>query len=391
MRNRIEITAATVWDDHQIARWASLDGSAGQITTVFGSRQEQLVGHGRAPNDVPKISSTRIEQHAAHARRVGLKFFYLLNGRCAHLQFEEPRTYGQIISDLDWVVNSVRATGVVVADLRLARLIRSQYPRETLDIRVSTIAGVKTPKALQPWLALDIDGVVLHHDVARDFRALKHLTDYLAQHAPHVHIELLLNESCLHGCASRGAHYERLAAAPVGYVEGFQQNCNLPKFRDPSLLLSANWIRPEDTKYYNEEFGICRFKIAGREMPAQWLDRVVSAYANGEYNGNLVDLLTITPPGLNMTAAEVLFVDNPALSGFLQDLVSWKGTPRAFYSHLASKLWQESCLRVSDPGGLYGLVDGKPVCAQPGQHQKSLCSLQAFADPAYRATKAGRF
>ena len=77
-------------------------------------------------------------------------------------------------------------------------------------------------------------------------------------------------------------------------MEGFQQNCNLPKFQDPSLLLSANWIRPEDVTFYRS-LGIRRFKVAGREMPASWLDRAVHAYVAGSYRGNLVDLLTMPP------------------------------------------------------------------------------------------------
>jgi collagenase-like PrtC family protease len=389
MTSGIEITAATVWDHQQIARWASLGNYSRRVTSVFGCRQKQLVGHGRAPGDVPEVTDLQIEQHSAVARSVGLKFLYLLNGRCERLQFDNPEVRERLVDDLNWIVNAVHASGVIVADLRLARLIRSYYPKELLEIRVSTIAAVRTLKDLQPWMTLDIEGVVLHHDAARDFQALRQLVDYLKERAPHIQLELLLNESCLHGCASRNAHYARLADASRGYVEGFQQNCNIPKFQEPSLILSADWIRPEDMGYY-ESLGIRRLKIAGREMSSQWLDRTVSAYVNGRYDGNLIDLLTITPPGLNAKASEILYVDNPSLSGVIEQFSSWNGSRRDFYSHLAVQLWEQGYLRMNDPGATYRVAKGRLFCTQPGQHHLSLCSLQAFADSEYRMRKANQ-
>src|SRR5262249_25621999 len=153
---------------------------------------------------------------------------------------------------------------------------------------------------------------------------LRSFVAFLNNNAPQIETELLLNESCLHGCRTRTAHYARLAQAKIGYVEGFQQNCNIPKYLNPSLLLSARWIRPEDVERYRE-LGIRRFKIAGREMSTPWLNNVVRAYLSGRYSGNLIDLLTMTPPGLNVSASEFVSIDNTALNGFLDQLRSWKG------------------------------------------------------------------
>ena len=382
MTAEIEITSATVWDDGQVARWALLGNTARRVTAVFGCRQQQIIGHGRAPGDVPAVTDEQVVRHSALARSVGLEFLYLLNGRCDHLQIDAPEVRGQLIADIDWIVQCVRATSVVVADQRVARLVRSRYSRQALGIRVSTIAAVMAPEDLEPWLALDIDGVVLHHDVARDFDLLQHFAATLRARAPETHLELLLNESCLHGCASRDAHYARLARASLGYMEGFQQNCNLPKFQDPSLLLSANWIRPEDVTFYRS-LGIRRFKVAGREMPASWLDRAVHAYVAGSYRGNLVDLLTMTPPGLGVQAADVFFLDNRRLSGLLEGLCSLKGPKRVFYRDLATDLWHDGALRIEDPGAEYEVARGNPRCAQAGQHHDTLSSLGVFSDPAY--------
>lgn len=382
----IEIVAATMWDNEQVARWAALENTTRIVTTIFGCKREQIVGHGRAPGDVPAVRDDDIIGHAAKAQSLGLNFLYLLNGRCEHLDFSQPLVQRQVLEEVDWIVNSVRANGVVIADFRLASLVRSVYPAHILKVVVSTIAGVRTMADLEPWLPLQIEGVVLHHDVARDFSAIRRLVKQLREKAPDVELELLLNESCLHGCASREKHYARLASATMGYIEGFQQNCNLLKFQDPSLVLAADWIRPEDLSFYRE-IGIRRFKIAGREMSASWLDRTVTAFVTGQFNGNLIELLTMTPPGLFVKSPEVFFLDNGSLTGFLHRLIAYAGSRDTFYKNLASKLWQSGALRVEDPGGFYGLRSSAPRCINPGMHHERLRCLQSYSDPAYCGRK----
>ncbi len=374
----IEIASATIWDDQQVERWAALGDSTRKVTAVFGCRQQQIIGHGRAPDDVPFVKDEQIIRHSAVARNVGLDFLYLLNGRCDHLRIEDPEIRNQIIEEIDWIVQCVRAKAVVVADHRVAHLIRSRYPRHMLGIRVSTIAAVMKPENLEPWLPFDIDGVVLHHDVARDFDLLRHFAALLRVRASETQLELLLNESCLHGCPSRDSHYARLAKVSLGYIEEFQQSCNISKFQDPSLLLSANWIRPEDVEFYRS-IGVRRFKVAGREMSGPWLDRAVYAYVTGSYRTNLVDLLTMTPPGMGVKAADVFFLDNRHLTDFLERYRSYNGSNRAFYRSLAAELWQHGAFRVVDPGALYEIAQGNARCVKPGQHHKVLFDFKALA------------
>src|ERR1039458_1731673 len=78
MTAEIEITSATVWDDGQVARWALLGNTARRVTAVFGCRQQQIIGHGRAPGDVPAVTDEQVVRHSALARSVGLEFLYVL-------------------------------------------------------------------------------------------------------------------------------------------------------------------------------------------------------------------------------------------------------------------------------------------------------------------------
>ena len=90
---------------------------------IFGSRQQQIVGHGRAPDDVPSVTDRTIVEHAAYAKSVGLEFLYLFNGRCDHLDLKLPIVKQRVLEDLEWVVQEVKAPCVIVADPRVAQLL----------------------------------------------------------------------------------------------------------------------------------------------------------------------------------------------------------------------------------------------------------------------------
>lgn len=191
-------------------------------------------------------------------------------------------------------------------------------------------------------------------------------------------LELLLNETCPPRCALRGAHYARLARETLSYVEGFQQICNLDKFRDPWLILAAPWIRPEDVAEYRR-LGVRRFKIAGREMPASWLDRAVHAYVTGKYDGNLIDLFTITPPGLDLPASEIIYLNNRALTGFLADLRGFPDAAEAVCKRWARMLWERKDFRIHDPGGKYRVEVDSLRCVEPGGRMARLMQLRSSA------------
>jgi collagenase-like PrtC family protease len=295
----------------------------------------------------------------------------------------------RVLADIEWIVEEVRPTSIVIADPRIAALVRSRYGPEVVGIRVSTIAGIKTVSALEPWLPLMIDGVVLHHDVGRAFARIEHIVGFLREQAPRAEVELLVNESCVHQCFARDAHYARLALASVDYKEGFQQNCNIPRLLDPSIILGARWIRPEDLDRY-VGLGVRRFKIAGREMDETWLDRAVGSYLRGSHDGNLVELFTMTPPGLDAVASDIVFVDNRSLEGFLDGLPGDLQLERRYLQRLATHLWEQGALKVKDPDSRYEITAGRLRCTLPGRHLARLQALRVNSDLPFKRPVASR-
>ena len=367
----IELNVPTLWNNAQVSRWAAAGNGTCAVRSTYGCLQTQLGGHGRAPGDVPYVDPEQLVEHVAHVRNTGIEFLYLLNGLCRHLDLDDAPTRAAFLDQLGWILDRVAPDCLVISDRRVARLVRSVWAAHEIRIRVSTIAGVRKEADLLPWIELGIDGVVLHHDCGRDFDAIVALGRFVAQKAPHVGIELLLNEGCIRGCFARQAHYARLAATTIEYTEGFQQTCNVPRFEDPARLLAAAWIRPEDLAVYRS-LGVRRFKIAGREMSEPWLDRCVRAYILECHEGNLLELFTMTPPGLGVGAADIIHLENASLRGFLEDIVRVQHDQESVCRRWASQLWQEGLFRIRDPEGQYTLTQDGPRCTRPGKFLRML-------------------
>lgn len=87
-----------------------------------------------------------------------------------------------------------------------------------------------------------------------------------------------------HSHASQRGHMS--GGFPIDY---YCLYCVVRIFSDPDEVLKAPWIRPEDLGRY-ERLGIRWFKLAERGMTTEALARVVSAYTNRTYDGNLMDL-----------------------------------------------------------------------------------------------------
>jgi len=72
-------------------------------------------------------------------------------------------------------------------------------------------------------------------------------------------------------------------------------NCRYARLKDPVNFIRSDWIRPEDTHYY-EEAGIDSLKIADRSYPTDSIAMTVEAYTKRRYEGNLADLIPAYHP-----------------------------------------------------------------------------------------------
>ena len=65
--------------------------------------------------------------------------------------------------------------------------------------------------------------------------------------------------------------------------------CNYLILLEPWRIISSCWIRPEDLHYYRES-GVNSIKLSERSAKTDFLLRVVEAYSQEKFEGNLMDL-----------------------------------------------------------------------------------------------------
>ena len=129
-------------------------------------------------------------------------------------------------------------------------------------------------------------------------------------------------------------------------------SCNYQKLKNPVEFIRSGWIRPEDIHYY-EKIGIDRLKLVNRGMTTKNIERVVAAYTNRSYDGNLLDLFSrpsknivferdslfrkikyfLRPFSVNLFrlakakkvfAEPGIYIDNKLLEGFIEHFINEK-------------------------------------------------------------------
>ncbi len=251
------------------------------------------LGSGRSGKNLPDTSVDKAKTYVEKAREQKIHINYLLNGLTG-------KSLKQLIDEglddqLDAVM-SLKPDSVTMSMKSLMEYFYQKYPDTSINI--STIAAINTPKCLSQYDGLPIRKVVVPHQSNRDFKLLEKLAYSASEKG--IIIEIIVNESCLHNCSVRQEHY-LATSEPAAFSREctLQRACNLKKLIYPYMLLMSDWIRPEDLHMY-EKIGIDQFKLSCRTMPFEWFYDVVLAYVNREYDGNLIRLLGITPPGLEI-------------------------------------------------------------------------------------------
>ncbi len=260
------------------------------VTELFGKLREDVIGGGRAPYQLARVSRAELAGHVARAREAGLGFNYLLNAAC--LGNREITRKGQkaINRLLEWLCE-IGVTSVTVASPFLLQLVKARYPK--LRARISVFGGVDRVRKAQMWEELGADCIVLDSiQVNRELKTLEKI-----RKAVGCDLELLVNSNCLSGCALSPMHMNALAHTGQSWHEnkGFFIDwcflkCTEMKLRDPVNYLRSEWIRPEDLPVY-EELGFDLFKLAERDIPTPVMLTRVKAYAERRYDGNLLDLV----------------------------------------------------------------------------------------------------
>ncbi|PNU21273.1 peptidase U32 [Geothermobacter hydrogeniphilus] len=260
------------------------------VVELFGKLREDVVGGGRAPYQLGKVSRRQLAEHVAQARGAGIAFNYLLNAACLGNVEITRKGQKKINRLLEWI-SRIGVTSVTVATPFMLQLVKTRFPQ--LRVRISVFAGVDRVRKAQMWEEMGADCIVLDSIlVNRELQTLREI-----RKAVRCDLELMANNNCLSGCSMSPMHMNALAhAGQTGsenkgfFVDWCFLKCTAMKLENPVNYIRSEWIRPDDLPIY-EQLGYDLFKIAERDLPTEILLARVKAYAARRFDGNLLDLI----------------------------------------------------------------------------------------------------
>jgi collagenase-like PrtC family protease len=269
----------------EILKYKTLNGN--RIREIYLSGPQDFSGSGRiAPGMTFEQFATVVDKIRAEGIRVNL----LLNSICEGSEWYSSKA---LKSTMDYLIKAHEEHGVeavTIANPLYIREVRKHLPN--IEITASVLADIDcVQKAVIYWKA---GANVLTPDVNvnRNLSLLKKI-----KAATQAEIKLMVNEGCLLHCAFRKFHFNYISHKSRNPgVQGmnaednvFSLNCIQLSRNDPSQILKSCWIRPEDTRKYEEITSY--FKLVGRTSSKSMIIRSLEAYMRESWDGDLMELM----------------------------------------------------------------------------------------------------
>ena len=293
---------------------AILENFAPHIHEVFAAAPPTLMGSGRA-GQYP-LSLKEIEKHVKIAHECGVGYNALLNAVCLEGRQFQIDFQKQLHKFLEFVCETGIDVLTIADPFVLQKVVAFRKNNGArFIVCVSSLADVTDAFTAERYEELGADRIVLHQNVNRDFKALRQIIKSVS-----CELELYVNTGSLYKCPYRQAHRVFISHLSTLSPEELQQpkhenwfkaNCIAIRRKNPLEIIMAPTIRPEDIHYY-EDIGIRLFKISARTMPTEWAIKVLSAYIDRFFYGNIADLCD-TNLGQKMP-----FVDNKKMGNLLE-------------------------------------------------------------------------
>ncbi len=286
-------------------------------------------------------------------RVTGIKTYCLLNSR-----FVRPDLYldglflSQTLDILQKLHETIGLQGIVFSDLYLIHAL--SRTGHGLISHLEAVPGINMMTDTAPKAFFLLDAIrktgfrlpgklVLDRSLNRDFHGLERTVQGIRQAYPRMGIELMANEGCLLHCPFKLTHDAQISLSNTGLVQeqthriSHTLGCHDTFFHDPHLVLSAPFIRPEDMHAYA---GLAdTIKISGRTLGPKFLGKVIAAYTQRSFDGNLLELMDATG-----FLADTYYIDNKKLGpDFLDTLANCDkfcqkcGICRELFKHAARK------------------------------------------------------
>ncbi len=287
----MKLSIPTNWDDKLIEYLASSNIQK-ELEDVYGKLALDELGGGRTASSLVFVSRKGAKLHIKKLQNIGIKFTYLLNTLCMdNLEFTRVGQ-NKLRILLSWLVD-IGVDSVTVANPYVFMWIKNKYPH--IAISVSAMSNANSLGRAKFWEELGAEKITFPGPaVNRNFPLIS-----LFRQTLKCKMQLIANGGCLCNCPTfighglmnshASQHWHRCRGYMFDY---YNIMCRLRRLEKPSLFIKSDWIRPEDLNYY-ENLGIDSIKLIDRRLSTPEIIKIVAAYRNRKYPGNLLDMLPL--------------------------------------------------------------------------------------------------
>ena len=294
------------WEKSFIDDVLMCETNNGVFEDFYGCIDFDKMNNGRVPLDFQNVNISQARKIVEHIHKCDRRVKYLLNA-----PNPSDNSHDHLDNVIKVVLNELGVDAIVVSSLSVMEKIRNYSP--DIEIHISTIGRVSSPIDLERYTPINPSRLVPQHDIPKKPKALRGLLDACNQ--KEITIEIMVTESCLFECPWMEDHYQTLADG--NNDREYHRNCRERRINSPfHLLASGSFFRPQDLWIF-QEMGINHFKISGRSKPKKWLLRAATAYCNGIYHGNLVNLMGMDP---SVVPEQWMHLASESLDDFVQTL-----------------------------------------------------------------------
>ncbi len=257
------------------------------VTEVYGKLPSDLVGGGRPSYMGTPLTKSDLAAYVTSLTQRDIAFNYLLNSAClGNREWSRPwqKKFMRFLDDL----GSMGVRRLTVSTPYLLERVKATFPE--FHIKAGIYAQIDTARRARFWQDLGADALTLESfSINRDFETLRTI-----RRAVRCELQLIVNHPCLPNCAMQPSHQNGFAHSSNGshrlFIDYCFLQCTRKRLEDPSMLIKAGWIRPEDVAFY-ESLGYEHFKLLERGIPSAELLKRIEAYRSGQSTENLAELI----------------------------------------------------------------------------------------------------
>ncbi len=284
------------------------------VVEVYGKFAADAVGGGRPSYMGTPLTRRNLAAYVAELDRHGIGFNYLLNSSCMGNR-EWSRAWQKRLLRLLDRLGGMGIRRFTVSTPYLLERIKAVVPEAY--VKAGIYAQIDTPRRARFWRDLGADALTLESfSINRDFDTLRAIRAAVDSGSPTpstacggpCELQLIANHPCLPNCPMQPYHQNGFAHSSDGsrglFIDYCFLSCTQKRLEDPSTLIKAGWIRPEDVGFY-ESLGYEHFKLLERGIPSAELLKRVEAYSRRRSGENLAEL--ILPYGFRQTPRKQRF------------------------------------------------------------------------------------